>query len=58
MRTTNIVESPVNAVRLRTNAGRRFKKTENAESMIWKLMRVAEQSWRKLNAPKLMEKVY
>ena len=26
--------------------------------LIWKLMRVAEQSWRKLNAPKLMQKVY
>jgi putative transposase len=58
LRTTNIVESPFNAVRLRTDAARRFKKTENAETMIWKLMRVAEQSWRKLNAPKLMQKVY
>ena len=58
LRTTNIVESPFNAVRLRTDAARRFKKTENAEAMIWKLMRVAEQSWRKLNAPKLMHKVY
>ena len=58
LRTTNIVESPFNAVRLRTDAARRFKKTENAEAMIWKLMRVAEQSWRKLNAPKLMQKVY
>jgi transposase-like protein len=58
LRTTNIVESPFNAVRLRTDAARRFKKTENAEAMIWKLLRVAEQSWRKLNAPKLMQKVY
>ncbi len=58
LRTTNIVESPFNAVRLRTDAARRFKKTENAEAMIWKLMRVAELSWRKLNAPKLMHKVY
>ena len=39
LRTTNIVESPFNAVRLRTNASRRFKKTENAEAMIWKLLR-------------------
>ena len=28
VRTTNIVELPVNAVRLRTDAARRFKKTE------------------------------
>jgi putative transposase len=52
------VESPFSAVRLRTDAARRFKKTENAEAMIWKLLRVAEQSWRNLNAPKLMKDVY
>lgn len=58
LRTTNIVESPFAAVRLRTDASRRFKKTENAEAMIWKLLRVAEQSWRALNAPKLMRDAY
>lgn len=58
LRTTNIVESPFAAVRLRTDAARRFKKSENAEAMIWKLLRVAEQSWRALNAPKLMRDVY
>src|SRR5439155_74852 len=30
LRTTNVVESPVAAVRLRTDAAKRFKKTENA----------------------------
>ena len=58
LRTTNIVESPFSAVRLRTDAARRFKKTENAEAIIWKLLTVAEQSWRKLNAPELMRDVY
>lgn len=58
LRTTNIVESPFDAVRLRTNASRRFKKTESAEAMIWKLLRVAEKSWRALNAPHLMKDVY
>jgi transposase-like protein len=58
LRTTNIVESPFNAVRLRTDASRRFKKTENAEAMIWKLLLVAEKSWRALNAPHLMRQVY
>jgi len=42
LRTTNIVESPFDQVRLRTHASRRFKKTENAEAMIWKLLCVAE----------------
>ena len=58
LRTTNIVESPFNAVRLRTDASRRFKKVENAEAMIWKLLVVAEKSWRALNAPHLMRDVY
>jgi transposase-like protein len=58
LRTTNIVESPFAAVRLRTDAARRFKKTQNAEAMIWKLLRVAEKSWRALNAPELMREVY
>ena len=58
LRTTNIVESPFAAVRLRTDASRRFKKTDNAQAMIWKLLRVAEKSWRALNAPKLMRDVY
>jgi hypothetical protein len=56
--TTNIVESPFEAARLRTNASRRFKKVENAKAMIWKLLRVAEKSWRALNAPHLMKDVY
>jgi putative transposase len=58
LRTTNIVESPFNAVRLRTDAARRFKKVENAEAMIWKLLLVAQKSWRALNAPRLMRDVY
>ena len=58
LRTTNIVESPFNAVRLRTDASRRFKKVENAEAMIWKLLMVAQNSWRALNAPNLMRDVY
>ncbi len=58
LRTTNIVESPFNSVRLRTDAARRFKKVECAEAMVWKLLTVAEKSWRKLNAPKLLKAVY
>ena len=58
LRTTNIVESPFDQVRLRTDASRRFKKIENAEAMIWKLLCVAEKSWRALNAPHLMKDVY
>ena len=41
LRTTNIVESPFNQVRLRTNASRRFNKTENAEARIWSVLCVS-----------------
>jgi hypothetical protein len=45
-------------VRLRTDASRRFKKLANAEAMIWKLLMIAQKSWRALNAPRLMRDVY
>lgn len=54
LRTTNIVESPFASVRLRTDASRRYKRVESATAIIWKMLQVAEQSWRKLNAPELL----
>jgi len=54
LRTTNIVESPFSAVRLRTDASRRYKRVEGAKAVIWKMLRVAEKSWRKLNASELL----
>lgn len=54
LRTTNIVESPFSSVRLRTDASRRYKRVEGATAIIWKILQVAEQSWRKLNAPELL----
>ena len=58
LRTTNVVESPFAAVRLRTSAAKRFKKVERAEAMIWRLLRVAEQRFRKLNAPEPCRDVF
>jgi putative transposase len=57
LRTSNVVESPFSRVRLRTAASRRFKSQVNATCLIWKTMMVAELSFRKLNAPHLVEKV-
>jgi transposase-like protein len=57
LRTSNVVESPFSRVRLRTAASRRFKSQVNATCLIWKTMMIAEMSFRKLNAPHLMEKV-
>jgi len=57
LRTTNVVESPFAAVRLRTAAAKRFKKVENATAVIWKTLLVAEQSFRRLDAPELLPEV-
>jgi putative transposase len=54
LRTTNIVESPFASVRLRTDAARRYKRVEGAQATIWKMLRVAEQAWRRLNALELL----
>jgi len=58
LRTTNVVESPFASVRLRTTAGKRFKRVESATALIWKLLQVAEQTFRRLNAPELLPGVY
>ena len=58
IRTTNVVESPFSAVRLRTGAARRFKKVANATVLIWKVLMVTEKRFRKLNAPHLLSEVF
>lgn len=54
LRTTNIVVSPFDSVQLRTNASRHYKRVEGAKVVMWKMLRVAEKSWRKLHAPELL----
>jgi putative transposase len=58
LRTTNIVESPLAALRLRTDAAKRFKRVERATAVIWKMLMVAQKKFRRLNAPELLAKVY
>ncbi len=58
LRTTNPVESPFAALRLRTDAAKRFKKVGNAQAVIWKMLLVAENRFRRLKAPELMKDVY
>jgi len=58
LRTTNVVESPFSAIRLRTDAAKRFKRVENATAMIWKLLRVAEKRFRTLKGSLLLPAVY
>jgi transposase-like protein len=54
LRTSNPVESPFAAVRLRTNAGKRYKKVANATALIWRLLMVAERTFRRLDHPELL----
>jgi putative transposase len=58
LRTTNVVESPFAALRLRTDAAKRYKKVENATVVIWKMLMLAEQRFRRLNAPEKLIQVY
>ena len=57
LRTTNPVESPFAAVRLRTAAGKRYKKVANATALIWRVLLVAERSFRRLDHPELLAEV-
>ena len=57
LRTTNPVESPFAAVRLRTTAAKRYKKVENATAVIWKTLMIAEKQFRRLDAPELLADV-
>jgi putative transposase len=57
LRTSNPVESPFAAVRLRTAAAKRFKKVENATAVIWKTLLIAEKTFRRLAAPELLAEV-
>ncbi len=58
LRTANIVESPFATVRLRTTAAKRFKKVENATAVIWKILQVAESTFRRLKGAELLPAVY
>ncbi len=58
LRTTNVVESPFAAVRLRTGAAKRFKTAPNATGLIWKVLRVAESRFRRLDTPERLADVY
>jgi putative transposase len=58
IRTVNVVESPFAALRLRTDAAKRFKRSDRATAVIWKMLLVAERRFRRLNAPHLLAKVY
>ena len=58
LRTSNPVESPFAGLRLRTDAAKRYKKVANATAVIWKMLLLAEQRFRRLDAPERMKEVF
>ena len=52
------MESPFASLRLRTDAAKRYKRVDRAIAVIWKMLLVVEQRFRRLNAPELMKDVY
>jgi len=58
IRTTNPVESPFAALRLRTDAAKRYKRVDRATALIWRLLMVAEQRFRRLKGADLLPQVY
>ena len=45
------MESPFAALRLRTDAARRYKRVDRAIAVIWKMLMMAEKRFRRLQAP-------
>ena len=41
-------------MRLRTAAGKRYKKVANATALIWRVLMVAERAFRRLDHPELL----
>ena len=57
LRTTNPAESPFAALRLRTDAAKRYKCVDWAMTVIWKMLMIAENCFRRLKAAELMREV-
>ena len=58
LRTTNPVESPFAALRLRADAAKRYKRVDRAKVVIWKMLMITRQRFRRLKTPWLLEDIY
>ena len=47
LRKSNVIESPFAAVRLRTNAAKRFRTVKSGVHLIWQLLMKQEKKWRR-----------
>jgi putative transposase len=55
--TSPSLPNPFATVRLRTTAAKRFKRVENATALIWKILQVAESTFRGLKGAELLPAV-
>jgi putative transposase len=58
LRTTNPIESAFATLRLRTDAAKRFKKVANASAAVWKLLLLAEKSFRPVDGKARLAEVW
>jgi hypothetical protein len=58
LRMSNVIELPFAALRLRTDAAKRYRKIEYATAVIFKLPLIAKKTFRKFNAPGLMKELF
>lgn len=57
LRTTNPIESPFAAVKLRTNATRRIRSSRSALYLLFKLLQRSEKGWQRLSHPEKLKEV-
>ena len=57
LRTTNPIESPFAAVKLRTNATRRIRSPRSALYLLFKLLQRSEMGWQRLSFPEKLKEV-
>jgi hypothetical protein len=53
-----VVESPFAALRLRTDAAKRYRRVGNATAVIWKMLILAQRRLWRLDAPEKLMQVY
>jgi transposase-like protein len=58
LRTTNVIESNFDAVRLRTNACKRIRSAQSATYLVWALLLRRKSHWRRLNGYALLAQVH
>ena len=57
LRSAEFVESPFDALRLRSGTPRPTVEAQNAVAILWKLLAIAEATFRRINAPELLPAV-